>query len=878
MKTVLTILCLIASCVIQMNAIEVTIPTRNKLTKRYMPVRIDVYNAADTTFIARAPMSIFSYRGENRVSIILDKKNYILHLIPQRLTDEEIAGGAQTTQSEDNEAFEAEWLTLDLTEETADNLTLPAVDFAPRRLKKLNEVTVTASRVMFYHKGDTLVYNASAFLLADGSMLDALIKQLPGVELRSNGIIYCNGRRVNDLLLNGRDIFNGKNELMLENIAAYTVKNIQVYDKTGALSDLIGEKLKQDTRYVMDVKLKKEYQIGGLINADAGYGTENRYLARIFGMWYNENLALTAYANLNNLSDKRKPGTSDTSWSRASMPGGVSTAKTGGMTYNIKGAPNTWEAKGSADVTHTTDIADRFSIRQNYLPGGDTWEYRWQTSRNRELKISTNHQIQVNSISRVLLHIMPDFTYSNIHNTVNNLSAAFSEEISDITRDRVEAIYTSGGAGLLKYMINRNKQDKLTNGRTTEGSLRIPITISLKRSGLKNWVTLDITGKFSTRDRDNFDRYTLNNGNGNRPEQFKYQYTRLHPSKNSSLSALVKFNQILEKRHKMTSGLRYNLSMSRSNERSDLYMLSDLAGAESWEIGVLPSAAEYEPTYSPALSQGEHTRRTVHSIATWLDEEVGHKVKGSFNLFFFLNKLGLDISDSRYEYVSDNRRQNFTRRAVHPNVSAMIMGYMGERGNFRLNLDASPRYADMRWMVDLPQTDPLNRYMGNPDLKDGMSYNGNVRFAYSKNQQRHVATMSAGTVTDAMARGYVYDAETGVRTFRSYNVNGNWNATAGYVFSRPFGKGNRFYMSTSTGGRFDSNVDMIGSTAADGGVPSRSRVNTAAVKEVLNLSYNTGRHRLTARADLTLNRYFGNDAGFERFTSRTFNYGGVRYC
>ncbi|MDE6109189.1 MAG: hypothetical protein K2F72_02755, partial [Muribaculaceae bacterium] len=40
---------------------------------------------------------------------------------------------------------------------------------APRQLK---EVTVVSSKIKFYHKGDTLVYNADAFELAEGSMLD----------------------------------------------------------------------------------------------------------------------------------------------------------------------------------------------------------------------------------------------------------------------------------------------------------------------------------------------------------------------------------------------------------------------------------------------------------------------------------------------------------------------------------------------------------------------------------------------------------------------------------------------------------------------------------------------------------------------------------
>lgn len=84
------------------------------------------------------------------------------------------------------------------------------VFLTPRRSVELENMTVTASKVMFYHKRDTLIFNADAFALADGAMLDALLAQLPGVEMRGNGVIFCNGRRAESLLINGRDIFNGK--------------------------------------------------------------------------------------------------------------------------------------------------------------------------------------------------------------------------------------------------------------------------------------------------------------------------------------------------------------------------------------------------------------------------------------------------------------------------------------------------------------------------------------------------------------------------------------------------------------------------------------------------------------------------------------------
>lgn len=100
-----------------------------------------------------------------------------------------------------------------------------------QREQKLGVATVTASRVKFYTKKDTLVFNADAFQMAEGSMLDALIKQLPGVELKSNGEIYVNGKYVESLLLNGEDFFKKDNTVLLENLPSYTVNRRYIKNK-----------------------------------------------------------------------------------------------------------------------------------------------------------------------------------------------------------------------------------------------------------------------------------------------------------------------------------------------------------------------------------------------------------------------------------------------------------------------------------------------------------------------------------------------------------------------------------------------------------------------------------------------------------------------
>jgi hypothetical protein len=74
----------------------------------------------------------------------------------------------------------------------------------------LNEVVVKASKVQFVWKGDTLVYNADAFNIPEGSMLEDIIKQLPGVELKKMVRLLSMEERLTFSHLTARIFLRGK--------------------------------------------------------------------------------------------------------------------------------------------------------------------------------------------------------------------------------------------------------------------------------------------------------------------------------------------------------------------------------------------------------------------------------------------------------------------------------------------------------------------------------------------------------------------------------------------------------------------------------------------------------------------------------------------
>lgn len=68
------------------------------------------------------------------------------------------------------------------------------------------------------------MYNADAFNLPEGSMLDELIRQMPGARIEANGEIFINDQKIDYLTLNGKQLFKGNNLALLENMPYYTVK------------------------------------------------------------------------------------------------------------------------------------------------------------------------------------------------------------------------------------------------------------------------------------------------------------------------------------------------------------------------------------------------------------------------------------------------------------------------------------------------------------------------------------------------------------------------------------------------------------------------------------------------------------------------------
>ncbi len=263
--------------------------------------------------------------------------------------------------------YDDKWQRVSVAATEREDVHVPMLKMHKMRNINLKEVVVTATRVKFFWRGDTLVYDATAFNLREGSMLDDLIRQLPGVTMNDQGEIFVNGRKVDELLLGSRSFFGGNKKVLMENLPYYTVKNLKVYEKQTDRSAALGYDV-EPRSYVMDVNLKNEYSQGYIGNVEGAAGTHDRWLGRGFLLGFTDRLRLTLVGNANNVNEQRHIGQSG-QWSPARQPHSLTTTRSVGAEINYHSKGDIIKETLRADYASSADEQTISQRRERFLEG-----------------------------------------------------------------------------------------------------------------------------------------------------------------------------------------------------------------------------------------------------------------------------------------------------------------------------------------------------------------------------------------------------------------------------------------------------------------------------------------------------------------------------
>ena len=751
------------------------------------------------------------------------------------------------------------------------------------KVRQLGAAVVKSSRVKFYHKGDTLIFDADAFNTADGSMLDALIRQLPGVELKSNGQILVNGRLVESLLLNGEYFFRGKNELMLENLPAYTVKNIKVYERPDEISRLTGQD-RGGKDYVMDVRLKKEYSIGWLMNVEGGAGSKDRYLARLFALRFSNHSRLALFGNMNNLNDNRKPGEND-GWTPEAMPIGFLATKRAGIDYLAKEKFETYRMEGSAEVSHTDADNYSTSTSETYLPTGNWYGRSLSQSRSKNLNVSTNHTLQYHVKEGLLqdmkVQFSPSLSYSDFDRSSQSAMANFSRDIEELQGGAIlDTILQSGeNSNLLRqWAINRSINRSLASGHSI--NFQLPF----------NFYSIPIAGETfgiypsmsyqSSRNRTFGEQLVDYPNQTTLATDYRNVYQRNRPDRT------VSYQVVLDYFKPITSNTNFCMSYSfgQTFKRHD-YEYNLLSRLEGWNnrdecppLGELPSEVDFRLKTLDAQNSYNHREITTDQVVNvgvihmgykgWPYINIGMPITFRHRRLNYYRGNGYDIT--LYQGVTHKNDVLFNPTVrIHKSFKNKTYWIYPE-----LEYTLRHHSPEMTSLLALENTtDPLNLYTGNADLKRSMTHQARLSIMMSNLKTKSSLNITPSYLIEqnAMAYGYTYAPSTGIRRYRPENINGNYRLALDLNYTRPIDKKQQFTLSAGASGNYRHGVDLIG---IDGATSSRrSSVDTWQNNGNISLACKVGKHTFTLKGRAAMGHSSSERENFVSSTLWDFNYG-----
>lgn len=818
----------------------------------HMPIptaNVCLIDAADSTVVASASSSGARQRGDN----IEYTGAFYLNNLPRKRFKLKVW----------NDGYEPQTLDIDLTKlgKRQFDYEIAPIYLKRERRQELHEVSVTATKVKFYNRGDTIVYNADAFQLAEGSMLDALVEQLPGVTMDDNGVIKVNGRTVESLILNGKDFFNGNKELMLKNIGSYMVRNVEVYDKAGFGSEIAGTDI-GDGQYVMDVKLKREYMMGVNINTEAGYGSDNRYLGRIFAMGFTPTTQISAYFNANNLNESQKPQIYSR-WTPEQMPTGVTRTLAGGVDYNVTPGAR-WTFRGSASVTHTHETDGTDIVQENYLSGGNTYAYRFNRLDNRRLALETDHAVEYKRPGHYGMQLKPYFRYVRHDNQAEDVSAELNAAFNDVTMEFIRNIYTGNSAAALGNLINRRIETDRFKGHSLNTGGNLMQTFNIPRTG--DLFTLEIYGSYDNRHDERFNHFDINFGTDPVPAEVANRYYKNYPLFHSNIGAQAKYSLIINRGLSFDFG--YAFEHLYGKETSSLFNIVEEAAGSGFADGKTPSSIQYQTGFDSDNSY--ISRETTDRHKLYAAVRIWHKYSES-DRFWMQYRFPIDIDHQRLHYTRGNIDANLTRTSAVMNFGNMFIQTGNDKKGFWLNWDLKSLKPDMVSMVDFTDaTNPLFIRKGNPNLKNALKFSADMSYKFSfgyqsRNQLRFCADFD---ITDnALSYGYTYDSTTGIRTGSYHNVKGNLGGNGEIIYTF---NANGFSIHNKLQGGRRTSVDLVGYDSPE---LTRSKVYDLNFSDQMDFTYSFGSNKVSANFSGTNNRYSSNLADFTNQNTWTFRTG-----
>lgn len=638
-------------------------------------------------------------------------------------------------------------------------------------------VTAMAQKVTL--KEDTFVYNSAAYRTPEGSVVEELVKRLPGAEVSDDGTIKINGKEVKKILVDGKEFMTGDTKTALKNLPTSIIDKIKAYDEKSDLSKVTGIDDGEE-QTVLDFNVKKGMNKGLMSNIDLGIGNKDRYSARGMGGYFNNNNRFMLFGNANNTSDRGFGGGGP----RRGFGGGngLNASKMLAANYNYE-EKNKLKFNTSLRWNHSDgDVWSRRSS-ENFM--GSSSSFSNSQNQNFSRSDSWNGNIRLEWMPDTMTNILfrPSISWTTNDSRSMGLSASFNQDPYQYTEDPLS------DEGIEKMdevdaVINRQKSVSLSYSKNN--NIRGMLQLNRKLNNKGRNVTLRMDAKYTDKDSksislQNAHLYLVQNEAG---LDSTYQTNRynLTPSKDYSYSAQATYSEPLWKATFLQFSYKFTYSYSKSDRSTydfSKYSFDGISpeyGAWGNYLGRLDG--ELGDYRDDKLSRYSEYRNYTHDIQVMM-----RFIRQKYNLNF-----GVMIQPQRSKFIQDYQGKYVDTVRTVTNVSPTLdFRYrFSKMSNLRVNYRGTTSQPSISQLLDITDnSDPLNISKGNPGLKP--SFTQNFRLFYNNFVQNHnkgvMTYINFSTTSNSISNKVTYDETTGGRITRPENINGNWNVMGAFMFN-----------------------------------------------------------------------------------------------
>ena len=649
------------------------------------------------------------------------------------------------------------------------------VNVGKLELSELGEAVVIGKAPEVTVRNDTVEYNADSYKVTEGSVLEDLLKKMPGVEVDSEGKITVNGKEVKKVMVDGKEFFSDDPKVASKNLPAKMIDKLQVLDKKSDMAQMTGfDDGEEET--VINLTVKPGMKQGWFGNAYGGYGSKDRYEGNAMVNRFVNNDQITFMGGANNTNNMGFSDLASTMFSGMGGGGGrrggfgagsgITSSGNAGLNFSKEFKPDKLTLGGNTRYSHSDNDARSKSDRQNILPGdSSSYDNSEAMSRTKSDNFGVDFRLEWKPDTMTQLIFRPSFSFS--HSMNDNFSDATT---LDNERDTVNTNKSSNYSESNGYNLNASIDfsRKLNNkGRvfsaTLSGGNSDSYSDGMNRSDIVYFNQTDALKNSIIDQRSRYDNKGFN---------YRAYVSWVEP---------IGHNNFIQATYSISQRKQEALKNVYNQDADGIYNVLDSAYSQSYRNNFISQRA--------SLSFKSQRAKFNYTIG-----------------------LNLDPSYSSSEnFVGDTTLSKITRKVVNLSPMAQFNYMFDKRTNLRIMYNgrtSQPSMTQLQPVADI--SDPTNITIGNPDLNPRYTNNVFIRFQqFTPEKQRAFMIMANGSyIINDIVSYTSYNQETGVKTTTYKNVNGNYSGNVRMMLNTPL-KNKKFSINSMTMASFANSNGYI---------------------------------------------------------------------